>query len=393
MVAADAVPRPPPLPLDRLEAVSRARLGATDARYLLRAVELSRNGWGSVHPNPLVGCVLVREGEEVGRGWHRAFGEPHAEVEALRAAGGDAASGATAFVSLEPCTHRGKTPACTLALRRAGIARVVYGAADPTPEAGGGGDELRKAGLEVVGPIFPDGLARSLDPAFFHASEHPGSPYVALKLAVTLDGKIAAGEGERTAVSGEVAGRYTHRLRAGFGGILVGAGTVRTDDPLLTVRGDVTPRLAPHRLVVDSRAEALKPGAALLRDPDRAPVHLFCLATAPEDRTRALEREGVTVHRVPGAADGVELEAVLRVSREEGIGSILCEGGARLAGSLLRAGLARRLYLYLAPRTLNGGVAAFPEGLGAGAWAGWSSAGPGERLGGDVLVVFDRGGS
>lgn len=358
--------------------------------HLLRAVDLGRRGWGSVHPNPMVGCVLVRDGEEVGRGWHQVFGGPHAEVEALRSAPDEAVRGSTAFVSLEPCRHVGKTPACTVALREAGVRRVVYGAADPTREAGGGGDELRRSGLDVLGPVFARALARGLDPAFFHLAESGGMPYVAAKLAMSLDGMIAAGEGERTAVTGPLAQRYTHRLRAGFDAILVGAGTVRVDDPLLTVRGDVQGRTATHRLIVDTHATALTPESALLRDVNRVPVHLFCLQDAPGDRVRALEAAGVRVHRVPKGPGGVELEEVLRVCRQEGMTSILCEGGARLAGGLLERSLVHRMYLYVAPNTLGpDGVPAFPDGLAGddrGSWQATAS----EHLGRDILTVLDR---
>lgn len=384
-------PVPPPLPVEALEEAAGARLSPDEAARLMEAVKLGRRGWGAVHPNPLVGCVLVRGGEEVGRGWHRAFGGPHAEVEALEAAGEEKARGATALVSLEPCAHRGKTGPCTLALREAGVARVVYGAADPTRKAGGGGRELREAGIDVVGPLFSPELSRHLNPAFFHRAGEPATPYLAVKLAMTLDGKIAAGEGERTPITGEEAGRYTHRLRAGFDGILVGAGTVRADDPLLTVRRGPEPRVPPRRLILDTRADALRPGAALLRDADAAPVHLFCGPDASRDRVRALEEAGATVHRVSSGSGGVELAAVLRVCWEEGIASILCEGGGRTVTTLLNQGLARRLYLYLSPNTLGPeGVPGFPEGASPEAWPGWRASGSHEKLGRDALIVFDR---
>lgn len=386
-------PLPPPLPLDALRRCALDHLPRRDAEHLLRAVDLGRRGWGSAHPNPMVGCVLIRDGDETGRGWHRAFGEPHAEVEALGAAGEEGARGATAFVSLEPCSHHGKTPPCTSALQRAGVARVVYGASDPTGEASGGGRELRRGGLEVAGPVFPPALARHLDPVFFHRARDPETPYLAVKLAMTLDGMIAAGEGERTAITGHEAARYTHRLRAGFDGILVGAGTVRADDPLLTVRGDLRPRRPPRRLILDTGARAVEPDAALLSDVDRAPVLVFAGPDAPELRVRSLEGAGATVHRVPRGPGGVSLGAVLRACRDEGIGSILCEGGAMLVRNLLDQGVVRRLYLYLAPGTLGpGAVPAFPGGSGPEAWRGWRASGAGEALGSDALIVFDREG-
>ncbi len=174
-------------------------LSALDRDFLQRAVEIGRNGWGRVHPNPMVGCVIVRAGEVIAEGWHEALGGPHAEVNALRQAG-DLSRGATAYVSLEPCNHFGRTPPCSTALREAGVSRVIYGATDPGSDSSGGGKALRSAGVEVIGPVLSPNEARRENPAFFfnHASQ---ATYLALKLAQTLDGRIADASGHRTSIT------------------------------------------------------------------------------------------------------------------------------------------------------------------------------------------------
>lgn len=379
----------------------------TDLRsWLQGAVKLGRRGWGRVHPNPLVGCVVVREGRVVGEGWHREFGGSHAEVHALEQAGSEA-RGATLFVSLEPCRHEGKTPPCTAAIVRAGVERVVFGAADPTAEAGGGADELREAGVEVVGPLLTVAEARAENPAFFHRTR-TDQAYLALKMALSLDGRIAASPGERTPLTGLETRVRVHGLRAGFDGIVIGSGTARVDDPLLTVREDVPMRNPPVRIVLDS-ALGLAPDAALFRDVDTAPVMVFTGPTAAGEDIERLEAAGATVRPVPAAASGpgLDLERVLRGCRDAGIRSLLCEGGGRLARSLLDADLVERMHLFHAPVLLGEcGVPGFP---GAGAedpsrqrerWVPaerpslhrpdvetvwerarpWSHGGPGERL-------------
>lgn len=364
-----------------------SHLTEDDRRYLARAVDLGRKGWGGVHPNPLVGCVLVRNGEVVGEGWHEAFGGPHAEVRALDRAG-TLAAGATAYVSLEPCRHEGKTPACTGALLGAGVARVVYGAADPGGESGGGGAELRSAGLTVLGPVFDDRLAWSENPTFFQWARQ-GTPHVAVKLAFSLDGAVAAAPGERTQLTGPEARREVHRLRSGFDAIMVGGTTARVDNPLLTVRDARLSRPAPVRVVLDSRC-ALPDEAALLRDVADVPVWVFCREDADELAMERLERAGAHVHPVPAAegGSGVELTAVLEKCGAMGVRSILCEGGGVLASALIARGTARRLYALVAPTVLgSGSVPAFP-GLPSG--VRWSMAADPVRLGDDTLLTLDR---
>lgn len=363
------------------------RLSDQDRRYLARAVELGRQGWGGVHPNPLVGCVLVKDGEVVAESWHEEFGGPHAESRALTLAGG-LAQGATAYVSLEPCRHEGKTPACTGALLRSGIARVVYGAADPGAESGGGGRELAAAGVEVVGPVLDEAQAWSENPAFFHWHAH-GTPFVAVKLATSLDGAVAAAAGRRTTLTGPEAQTEVHRLRSGFDAIMVGSTTARVDDPLLTVRHAPLRRPPPIRIVLDSRA-TLSSEAALLQAAEEVPVWIFCREDAPEAEMERLEAVGVRVHPVPASREGkgVMLDAVLERCAAMGVRSILCEGGGVLASTLLARGISRRLHLLVAPLVLGAGAVPAYPGVPEG--TRWVPAADPVRLGDDLFITLDR---
>ena len=392
--------------------MATAPLSDRDHAFLDRARELARRGWGQVHPNPMVGCVVVQPGAEdrvLGEGWHAQWGGPHAEVNALaaaRASGHDPA-GATVYVSLEPCRHEGKTPPCTRALREAGVARVVYGAADPGAASGGGGDELRAAGLEVVGPVLsPDEAARE-NPAFFHAfGPRAHRPWVMLKLALSADGFLAARPGTRTPISGPAAGERVQRLRAGVDAVLVGGRTARVDDPLLTVRGAVTPRVPPRRVVLDPGA-TLPPTSRLFHE-GRGEVIVFQgeSGSAQDESDAAQGGSGaaqgaaqgaalpanVRVERLPRSAPGrrFDLDAVLRRLRALEVRSILCEGGGELAEALLRADLVDRLVLLRSERkTGTGGVPAFPGGWSVDA-ADWAMVHPPETLGPDQWWEADR---
>ena len=322
-----------------------------DARWMARALELAGRGWGRVAPNPLVGAVLVRGGERVGEGWHTEYGHPHAEVEALRAAG-EAARGATAFVTLEPCSHHGKTPPCTEALLAAGIRRVAFAASDPNPKAAGGGEVLRAAGVEVLGGVLAE-EARDQNAAFFHAHSPAGAerPFVALKLALTLDGRIADHAGSSVWITGDPARSEVHRLRAGFDAVAVGSGTALADDPKLTVRGVPEPRVPPARVVFDRRLR-LPLESTLVRTAREVPVMVVAGTVPPAEHAAALETRGVQVLRAGDVHDG------LRALRDAGIGSLFVEGGATLASEMLRAEVVDRLYLFYAPLFLG------PGGLG-----------------------------
>ena len=359
-----------------------------DGEWLARAATLAGRGWGRVRPNPMVGCVLVKDGVIVGEGWHEEFGGPHAEVNALSEAG-EGARNATAYVTLEPCSHYGKTPPCTDALLDAGVSRVVFGAADPGAEAAGGRRRLSNAGVEVSGPSSDPALGREVDPAFFHTTDR-GQTYLAVKLAVSRDGWIAAGIGERTTLTGAEANREVHHLRSGFDAILIGAETACVDDPLLTVRHGVEPRVAPTRVVLDSRCR-ISSEAQLLQTVAEAPVLILVTPSAPPDRIRELEEAGARVEVVPADGRRVHLERALVSCWELGLTSILCEGGGKLASALIREGLVQRFYLFEAPVSLGDqGVPAFPNAMGPPDGPGWRAVGEPRRLGADVLVTYDR---
>ncbi len=352
---------------------------SSDARWMRRALGLARRGWGRTAPNPLVGAVVVRDGAVVGEGFHAALGEAHAEVAALAAAG-EAARGATMYVALEPCTHQGRTPPCTAAIIAAGVRRVVYAMDDPHPAAGGGAAVLRAAGVEVSAGV-EEPAARELNASFLHRFAS-SRPFVTLKLATSLDAAIADGTGRPGWLTGPAAVRAVHRLRAGHDAVAVGSGTALADDPQLTVRGVRKPRIAPARIVFDRRGRVAEP-LRLVRTAARAPV-VIVTSTEGAARLAPLEERGV---RLMVAAD---LPDALRQFRADGIHSVLCEGGAGLAGAFLKHGLVDRLVIFQAPVLLGrGALAAFGEVPGvplaeASRWRIVSH----ERLGDDLMTTF-----
>ncbi|MDB4952033.1 MAG: riboflavin biosynthesis protein RibD [Gemmatimonadetes bacterium] len=334
---------------------------AEDREWMRRALALAQRGWGRVAPNPLVGAVIVRDGALAGQGWHTEHGRPHAEVEALGDAG-EAARGATAYVTLEPCSHFGKTPPCTQALIAAGVARVVFAASDPNPKAAGGAEILRSAGIEVLGGVEAE-AARDQNFAFFHGLSAAGDerPFVALKLALTLDARVADRDGRSVWITGEEAREEVHRLRAGFDAVAVGIGTALADDPLLTVRGSTEPRTPPTRIVFD-RALRLPATSKMAATASASPVVIVAEAGASAERRRTLEGIGV---RVVETERGGGIDSALRALRREGIRSVLVEGGAGIASALLGAGVVDRLYIFYAPLLLGpAGLPAF-GGIGS----------------------------
>ncbi len=348
-----------------------------------RALDLAWHGWGRVAPNPLVGAVLLADGAFVGEGWHAEFGGPHAEVEALRAAG-PRARGATLVVTLEPCRHQGKTPPCTEAIRAAGVSRVVAAVKDSDPTAGGGLAVLESAGLSVEAGLLAEAAAAQNAP-FLFTRMHPERPFVALKLATSIDGRIADADRRSQWVSGGEARDWVHWLRAGFDAIGVGGTTALTDDPQLTVRGSVTPRRPPVRVVFDRRA-MLNPTAVLVRTARETPTWVVASTDAPPASVASLEAAGVQVMRPTSLTMG------LTQLREAGIESLLCEGGGALGARLLAAGLVDRLYWVQAPVWLgSGAVAAFP-GIPDAPIASAPRWIPVERraLGPDTVLVLDR---
>lgn len=357
-----------------------------DAAWMARALELARRGRGRVEPNPLVGAVLVTAGVAVGEGHHAEYGGPHAEVEALRRAG-ERARGSTLYVNLEPCAHAGKTPPCTEAILAAGVRRVVAACSDPHAAAGGGAEALRAAGVEVtLGPAREPAARLNAPFLWWHRT---GRPFVSLKLALSLDGKIAAAPGRRTRLTGPEAGAFTHRLRASADAVLVGRGTVAVDDPLLTARGEATPRRPAVRVVMDSRLRT-PPDSALLRSADQAPVWLLSAAESDAVRRSELEDAGARIFEIPEISPGrLSVPAALERLRELGVRNVLLEGGARLGRSFLEAGVVQRLYLLVAPVLLGEeGVAGFP-GAAPGSDPGWRLVAC-ERLGDDALLRLER---
>jgi diaminohydroxyphosphoribosylaminopyrimidine deaminase/5-amino-6-(5-phosphoribosylamino)uracil reductase len=336
----------------------------------------------------MVGCVIVNRDRVVAEGFHAEYGGPHAEVVALQKAGAEARDG-TVYVSLEPCDHVGQTGPCSQALIAAGVARVVFAVADPTPNASGGARSLREAGIAVTGPVFDARIGHQENPAFFYNAEH-GAPYVALKLAMSLDAKLSATEGERTAITGSESADFVHDLRAGFDAVLIGARTARVDDPRLTVRRGAPAHRQPHRIVLDGNA-TVRPGARLFEDVEASPVHLLVSSSAPKDRVQRLIDAGALVREVPTSSAGtLDLDAAFDHCWSLGLRSVLCEGGARLASSLLSVDRAQRMYLLIAARFIGpSGVAAFPD-VGSVKAAGWRPVDDPIRLGGDVLITLDR---
>lgn len=317
-----------------------------DAAHMRHALELAERGWGRVAPNPLVGAVVVRDGAVVGEGWHAEYGQPHAEAAALRQAG-ERARGATLYVTLEPCNHHGKTPPCSAAVLEAGIARLVYAVADPNPRAEGGAARLRAAGVEVVGGV-EEQRARDLNAPFLHRHSAQGArrPWIQLKLALSLDARVADARGRSAWITGPPARAAVHRMRAAHDAVVVGIGTALADDPLLTVRDAPPPRLPPVRVVLDRRLR-LPAGSRLARSVAEAPLWVVCAPDADPARERELADAGARVLRAEALADALERLA------GEGLASLLVEGGGVLASALLEAEAVDRLALFYAPLLLG----------------------------------------
>lgn len=328
---------------------------ANDQQFMARALELARKGLYSTHPNPRVGCVIVRDGQIVGEGWHVRAGEPHAEVHALRQAGARA-QGATAYVTLEPCSHHGRTPPCADALVAAGVARVVAAMQDPSPQVSGKGLlRLMHAGIAVQGGVL-EAEARALNAGFIKRMEQ-GLPFVRVKLAMSLDGRTAMASGESQWITGPEARSAVQRLRARASVILTGADTVLTDQARLTVRPDelglgaeqaaLAVSRPPLRVLVDGR----------LRVPLSAPFYqagpaLVATCAAAAARDRFLE-DGHELLAVPGSNGHVDLRKLLMELASRGANEVLVEAGPRLAGAFARAGLVDEYQLFVAPKFLG----------------------------------------
>jgi diaminohydroxyphosphoribosylaminopyrimidine deaminase/5-amino-6-(5-phosphoribosylamino)uracil reductase len=334
---------------------------AVDERLMDRAIALAERGGGATAPNPMVGCVIAdADGRVLGEGFHHRAGEPHAEVLALRAAaaGGDDVRGATAFVTLEPCAHHGRTPPCVDALVTAGVVRVVYAAEDPHVGKGGAA-RLAAEGIAVEGGVrFRE--SQALVEPWLHFVR-TGRPFFHLKSAITLNGRVTRGEGGARWITGDLARRAVHRLRRRHPATLIGIGTALADDPLLTARDwppeggppdDPSsvpwPRIRPLRVILDSRLR-LPPDSRLAKSAAESPVLVLCGMDAPPERVAALLARGVEVERVPAGAGGLDLAAVADLLAARGATGALVEPGPTLARALVAAGFADRWTLFLSP--------------------------------------------
>lgn len=356
----------------------------TDRRFMRRALAVALRGRGTTAPNPMVGAVVVRDGRIVGEGHTQPVGGAHAEVMALRAAG-DGARGATLYVTLEPCNGTGRTPPCVDAVLAAGIARVVFAASDPNPAMRGGAARLAASGVAVEGGV--EALsARDQNPGFFHRFSSD-RPFVTLKLALSLDGGMAAADRRPLPLTGPAARREVHRQRAEHAAIAVGVGTAIADDPQLTVRGVPAP-VAPRVRVVFDRTGRLPLDGGLVRTAREVPVVLVGAAFAPAVAD-AYRTAGVDVLEAPG------LPAQLRALRARGIDSLYCEGGAQLADALLGDGLVDRLVIFRGPVLLGADAvrplqAGMPPVSGAAVRHRLVTH---RRFGPDLMAIYDLSGS
>ena len=322
-----------------------------DEYYMSLALEMAAKAAGQTGINPVVGCVVVKEGRIVGIGTHLKRGEGHAEVHALRMAGAEA-EGATAYVTLEPCSHHGKTPPCCERLIEAKVARVVVAATDPNPVVSGRGlARLRENGIEVESGLLAD--RSHVMNEKFNKFITTGMPFVTLKTASTLDGKIATETGHSRWVTGAAAREQTHTLRHQHNAIMVGIGTLAADDPMLTTRAEV-PALHPSRVIVDSRLR-ISLDARVVTD-RTAPTIVLTTNEADGGKRLALEEAGVTVIAC-GDGPSVDLATAMRELGRREIGSVLLEGGGKLNGAMLEAGLIDKMVLYFAPKLIGGDLA------------------------------------
>jgi diaminohydroxyphosphoribosylaminopyrimidine deaminase/5-amino-6-(5-phosphoribosylamino)uracil reductase len=369
--------------------------GADDLRWMRRCLALAKRAGRHASPNPLVGCVIVsKRGEKLAEGYHRQVGGPHAEANALSALAkkGKRARGATVYVNLEPCAHTGvrRTTPCAPKLIEAGVARLIYGTRDPYPGHGGGIELLQKAGIRVDGPQLEDECRRINAPFITYATQ--GRAHVTLKVAMSLDGRIATRTGESQWITGTESRAFAHRLRDLCDAILVGAGTAKADDPLLTTRGIPGGR-DPVRVVLDGRL-SMSPSARMLRSGSRAPTWVATCKDAPGAKLRALEDAGAVALRLPGKDGHVNMRALLTELGRRGVLSLLVEGGAETHAAFMEVGLVDRLFVVMAPMAIGGRAA--PSWLGGEGPAKLARAirfrpvAPPIRLGDDFLFEFER---
>lgn len=336
-----------------------------EEQFMKRAIELAKQGVGWTAPNPLVGAVVVKNGRVIGEGYHRKYGELHAERNALAACTEDPA-GATLYVTLEPCCHYGKTPPCTEIIIEKKIAKVVIGSRDPNPKvAGKGARILREHGIEVVEDYMRE-ACDALNPVFFHYITTK-TPYVVLKFAMTLDGKIATRTGASKWITGEAARNHVHQLRGRYAGILAGIGTVLADDPMLNCRIDGAHQ--PLRIILDSHLR-IPMGSRLVRSAKEYPLLIVCNESIREreegaSRIQKLEEAGAKVWTLPEKNGHPDLNVLMQRLGEEKIDSVLIEGGGTVNEAALKAHIVHHVYAYIAPKIFGGEDAKTPvEGSG-----------------------------
>jgi diaminohydroxyphosphoribosylaminopyrimidine deaminase/5-amino-6-(5-phosphoribosylamino)uracil reductase len=329
-----------------------------DIANMRRALKLARQAAGRTSPNPMVGAVVVKDGEVVGEGCHLCAGTPHAEVHALAAAG-EAARGSTVYVTLEPCCHHGRTGPCADALIRAGVRKVVAAMTDPNPKVAGGGlERLRAAGIEVVEGVLADEAALLNETFIKWVSTK--MPFGLMKTAMTLDGKIATRTGQSKWITGEAARAFVHRLRDQCDAIMVGVGTVLADDPELTARLPAGGGKNPLRIIVDSTART--PLTAKVVADGKAPTLFAVAPDAPADRLAALQAAGCEIMTLPRSCTGVDLRLLWQALGERSITSVLIEGGATVNAAALEAGIVDKIYAFVAPKIIGGAAAPGPVG-------------------------------
>jgi len=334
----------------------------SDERYMWMALDLARQGWGKTSPNPMVGAVLVKNGEVVGTGFHAKAGEPHAEIIALQEAG-EKARAATLYTNLEPCCHYGRTPPCTDAIIKAGVRKVVIATYDPNPVVSGRGvQKLKDAGIKVKVGVLEE-KARRLNEVFFKYITTK-KPFVVVKTAMTLDGKIATSTGKSRWITGEKSRKFVHRLRSMSDGIMVGINTVLQDDPLLTVRLEGEKRVGPVRVIVDSKGR-LPLDSKIVKTSRETKTVLATTELAPQDKLEKLRALGVEILVLPGKNGRVDLQELMLALGKKEISVLLVEGGGTLNYSLLTENIVDKIYLFIAPMLLGGQQAPTPlEGVG-----------------------------
>ena len=370
-----------------------------EEKYMRRAIELAKKGSGHVNPNPLVGAVIVRDGEIIGEGYHECYGQLHAERNAIANAKkrGNSLEGSTIYVTLEPCCHYGKTPPCTEAIIEEKIARVVVGSDDPNPLVSGKGFQmLREKGIEVI-PHFLKEECDAINHVFFHYIR-TGTPYVAMKYAMTMDGKIACYTGDSKWVTGEESRAHVQTLRNHYKGIMAGIGTVLADDPMLNCR--IEGGRDPIRIIADSHLR-IPMDSQLVRTAGQQPLIVACLPDADEEKAAQLQEKGVEVLRIPGVTTAditeeqkevISLPVLMKELGARKIDGILLEGGGQLNESALQAGIVDRIYCYIAPKIFGGAQAKTPvEGQGltraADAWK-FNRIGM-QEFGQDILLEYE----